>query len=36
MEDIIQVGQAMGYSMDGCVKDLECIIDQEGEGIGYK
>nr|GEV92352.1 RNA-directed DNA polymerase, eukaryota [Tanacetum cinerariifolium] len=28
MEDIIRVGQAMGYTMEGCVKDLEDIIGQ--------
>nr|GFC08226.1 RNA-directed DNA polymerase, eukaryota [Tanacetum cinerariifolium] len=26
MEDMIRVGKAMGYSTDGCVKDLEQII----------
>nr|GEW99831.1 heme peroxidase [Tanacetum cinerariifolium] len=31
MEDIIRVGQAMGYSMEGCVMDLEDIIGQQGE-----
>ncbi|GKD34753.1 RNA-directed DNA polymerase, eukaryota [Tanacetum coccineum] len=31
MEDIIRVGQVMGYSMEGCVKDLESIIGQQGE-----
>nr|GFD24413.1 RNA-directed DNA polymerase, eukaryota [Tanacetum cinerariifolium] len=25
MEDVIRVGQAMGYSMEGCVKDLAAI-----------
>nr|GEX65200.1 RNA-directed DNA polymerase, eukaryota [Tanacetum cinerariifolium] len=32
MEDILQVGKAMGYSMDGCVKDLEQIIGTQGVG----
>ncbi|GJT61774.1 RNA-directed DNA polymerase, eukaryota [Tanacetum coccineum] len=31
MEDIIRVGQAMGYTMEGSVKDLENIIGQQGE-----
>nr|GFA43028.1 RNA-directed DNA polymerase, eukaryota [Tanacetum cinerariifolium] len=26
LEDMIRVGQAMGYTMDGCIKDLEHII----------
>nr|GFC31691.1 hypothetical protein [Tanacetum cinerariifolium] len=32
MEDIIRVGKAMGYSMDGYVKDLEQIIGTQGVG----
>nr|GFD09526.1 hypothetical protein [Tanacetum cinerariifolium] len=32
MEDMIRVGKAMGYSMDGCVKDLERIIGTQGVG----
>ncbi|GJY73817.1 RNA-directed DNA polymerase, eukaryota [Tanacetum coccineum] len=32
MEDMIRVGKAMGYSMDGCVKDLEHIIGTQGVG----
>ncbi|PWA45888.1 hypothetical protein CTI12_AA511170 [Artemisia annua] len=31
MEDIIRVGQVMGYTMEGCVKDLENIIRKQGE-----
>ena len=31
MEDIIRVGQTMGYSMEGSVKDLASIIGQQGE-----
>ncbi|GJS94018.1 RNA-directed DNA polymerase, eukaryota [Tanacetum coccineum] len=31
MEDVIRVGQAMGYSMEGCVKDLAAIIDNQGD-----
>nr|GEW52913.1 RNA-directed DNA polymerase, eukaryota [Tanacetum cinerariifolium] len=30
MEDMIRVRKAMGYSMDGCVKDLEQIIGTQG------
>ncbi|GKA79493.1 hypothetical protein Tco_0786089 [Tanacetum coccineum] len=33
MEDIIRVGQVMGYSMEGCVKDLENIIGKQGTRI---
>nr|GEV98846.1 RNA-directed DNA polymerase, eukaryota [Tanacetum cinerariifolium] len=32
MEDMIRVGKAMGYLMDGCVKDLEQIIGTQGVG----
>nr|GFA05607.1 RNA-directed DNA polymerase, eukaryota [Tanacetum cinerariifolium] len=32
MEDMIRVGKAMGYSMDGCMKDLEQIIGTQGVG----
>nr|GFA50917.1 hypothetical protein [Tanacetum cinerariifolium] len=31
-EDMIRVGKAMGYSMDGCMKDLEQIIGTQGVG----
>nr|GEX21911.1 RNA-directed DNA polymerase, eukaryota [Tanacetum cinerariifolium] len=31
MEDVIRVGQAMGFSMEGCVIDLKRIIGQQGE-----
>lgn len=30
LEDMIRVGQAMGYSMDGCLKDFERIIGNQG------
>nr|GEZ09468.1 hypothetical protein [Tanacetum cinerariifolium] len=33
MDGIIQFGQAMGYSMEGCVKDLEHIIGRQGEAF---
>nr|GEW88148.1 RNA-directed DNA polymerase, eukaryota [Tanacetum cinerariifolium] len=32
MDDMIRVGKAMGYSMDGCVKHLEQIIGTQGVG----
>nr|GFA91517.1 hypothetical protein [Tanacetum cinerariifolium] len=31
MEGFIKVGQAMRYTMDGCAKDLERIIEHQGE-----
>nr|GEY84497.1 RNA-directed DNA polymerase, eukaryota [Tanacetum cinerariifolium] len=31
MEDIIRVRQIMGYTMEGCAKDLEAIIGQQGD-----
>nr|GEZ87934.1 RNA-directed DNA polymerase, eukaryota [Tanacetum cinerariifolium] len=30
LEDMIRVGQAMGYTIDGCVKDFEHIIGTQG------
>nr|GFD34488.1 hypothetical protein [Tanacetum cinerariifolium] len=30
LDDIIKVGQAMGYSMEGCEKDIEGIIGLQG------
>ncbi|GJV14856.1 RNA-directed DNA polymerase, eukaryota [Tanacetum coccineum] len=30
LEDMIRVGKAMGYTMDGCMKDLEYIIGSSG------
>nr|GEX25498.1 RNA-directed DNA polymerase, eukaryota [Tanacetum cinerariifolium] len=30
LEDMIRVGQAMGYTMDGCVKDFKRIIGTQG------
>ncbi|GJZ73409.1 RNA-directed DNA polymerase, eukaryota, partial [Tanacetum coccineum] len=32
MEDLIKVGKDMGYSMDGCEKDVEHIIGLQGDG----
>ncbi|GJX19406.1 RNA-directed DNA polymerase, eukaryota [Tanacetum coccineum] len=36
MEDLIKVGKAMGYSMDGCEKDVEHIIGLQGDGGVFK
>ncbi|GKE07931.1 nucleotide-binding alpha-beta plait domain-containing protein [Tanacetum coccineum] len=30
MEELIKVGQAMGYNMEGCIKNIEGIIDFQG------
>ncbi|GKC94526.1 hypothetical protein Tco_1159968 [Tanacetum coccineum] len=32
IEDFIRIGQAMGYAMEGSVKDLATIIGQQGDG----
>nr|GFB28126.1 RNA-directed DNA polymerase, eukaryota, reverse transcriptase zinc-binding domain protein [Tanacetum cinerariifolium] len=31
LEEVIRVGQAMGYSMKGCEKDIEAIIGNQGD-----
>ncbi|GKE89022.1 hypothetical protein Tco_1566497, partial [Tanacetum coccineum] len=31
LEEVIRVGQAMGYSMEGCEKDIEAIIGNQGD-----
>nr|GEW54986.1 RNA-directed DNA polymerase, eukaryota [Tanacetum cinerariifolium] len=31
LEEVIRVGQAMGYSMKGCEKDVESIIENQGD-----
>nr|GFB42267.1 RNA-directed DNA polymerase, eukaryota [Tanacetum cinerariifolium] len=31
LEEVIRVGQAMGYSMEGCEKDIESIIKNKGD-----
>nr|GFC74638.1 nucleotide-binding alpha-beta plait domain-containing protein [Tanacetum cinerariifolium] len=31
MEDVVKVGQTMGYNMDGCIKDITVIIESQGE-----
>nr|GEZ48282.1 RNA-directed DNA polymerase, eukaryota [Tanacetum cinerariifolium] len=30
LDDMIKVGQSMGYVMEGCSKDIECIISLQG------
>nr|GEY63734.1 RNA-directed DNA polymerase, eukaryota [Tanacetum cinerariifolium] len=34
MEDIIRIGQSMGYTMEGCVKEFASIIGQQGDNHG--
>ncbi|GKD59759.1 RNA-directed DNA polymerase, eukaryota, partial [Tanacetum coccineum] len=31
MDELVNVGRAMGYKMDGCMKDIESIIGSKGE-----
>ncbi|GJX92049.1 RNA-directed DNA polymerase, eukaryota [Tanacetum coccineum] len=31
MDELIKVGQTMGYNMDGCVKNIEAIIGSQGD-----
>ncbi|GJU19993.1 RNA-directed DNA polymerase, eukaryota [Tanacetum coccineum] len=31
MDELVNVGRAMGYKMDGCTKDIELIIGSKGE-----
>ncbi|GJV31430.1 nucleotide-binding alpha-beta plait domain-containing protein [Tanacetum coccineum] len=33
MEDLVKVGHTMGYSMEGCMKNMEEIIDSQGVNI---
>ncbi|GKC33128.1 RNA-directed DNA polymerase, eukaryota [Tanacetum coccineum] len=35
MEDMIRVGNSMGYKMEGCMKDIECIIGSQGDAEDY-
>nr|GEW29687.1 RNA-directed DNA polymerase, eukaryota [Tanacetum cinerariifolium] len=35
LEDVIFVGKAMGYSMEGCEKDVESIIENQGDEADY-
>nr|GEY69014.1 nucleotide-binding alpha-beta plait domain-containing protein [Tanacetum cinerariifolium] len=31
MEEVVKVGQTMGYNMDGCIKDITEIVESQGE-----
>ncbi|GKD83235.1 RNA-directed DNA polymerase, eukaryota, partial [Tanacetum coccineum] len=31
LEEVVKVGQTMGYNMDGCIKDITEIIESQGE-----
>nr|GFA34889.1 RNA-directed DNA polymerase, eukaryota, nucleotide-binding alpha-beta plait domain protein [Tanacetum cinerariifolium] len=33
LEEVIRVGQAMGFSMEGCEKDIEAIIGNQGDDV---
>nr|GEV95122.1 RNA-directed DNA polymerase, eukaryota [Tanacetum cinerariifolium] len=32
MNEFVEIGQAMGFSMDGCVNDIEKLISRKGDG----
>nr|GEV61148.1 RNA-directed DNA polymerase, eukaryota [Tanacetum cinerariifolium] len=34
LEEMIRVGQAMGFSMEGCEKDIQNIIGKQGDDLG--
>nr|GEZ05293.1 RNA-directed DNA polymerase, eukaryota, nucleotide-binding alpha-beta plait domain protein [Tanacetum cinerariifolium] len=36
LEEVIWVGQAMGYSMEGCEKDVEAIIGNQGDDMVFR
>nr|GFB75788.1 RNA-directed DNA polymerase, eukaryota [Tanacetum cinerariifolium] len=36
LEEVIRVGQVMGYSMEGCKKDIESIIGNQGAEGGFR
>nr|GEV20284.1 RNA-directed DNA polymerase, eukaryota [Tanacetum cinerariifolium] len=38
LDDMIKVGQTMGFTMEGCLKDMESIISSQGdrEDLGFK
>ncbi|GJY24261.1 hypothetical protein Tco_0397919 [Tanacetum coccineum] len=31
MDELVKVGQTMGYNMEGCMRNIEVIIDSQGE-----
>ena len=36
LEEVIKVGQAMGFSMEGCEKDIETIIGNQGADLVFR
>nr|GEU75016.1 RNA-directed DNA polymerase, eukaryota [Tanacetum cinerariifolium] len=36
MEDLIKIGHAMGYNMEGCSKNIEAIVDRQGVTLGLR
>ncbi|GJS93010.1 hypothetical protein Tco_0799978 [Tanacetum coccineum] len=36
LEEMITVGQTMGFSMEGCTKDMEKIIGTQGEQLVFR
>nr|GFD39032.1 RNA-directed DNA polymerase, eukaryota [Tanacetum cinerariifolium] len=35
LDDMIKVGRSMGYEMEGCSNDIECIIGLQGVVRGF-
>lgn len=36
MESVVEIGQTMGYNMDGCLKNIESIISDQGDFQVFK
>ena len=36
LDDLIRVGQSMGYDMEGCSRDIEHIIGTQGDKDGFR
>nr|GEY85331.1 RNA-directed DNA polymerase, eukaryota [Tanacetum cinerariifolium] len=36
LDDMVRVGQSMGYEMDGCINDIEHIIGNQGDDAVFK
>nr|GEZ39854.1 hypothetical protein [Tanacetum cinerariifolium] len=36
LKEVIRVGQAIGYSMEGCEKDVEAIIGSQGDDVVFR
>ena len=36
LDDLIRVGQSMGYDMEGCSRDIERIIGTQGDKDGFR